>query len=320
MINNPSEGYAYGREAAGNVYEQIVSDLKEAGAVLPEQIAGAEIGRATRGAATALLGKVYLTRAQWDLAAQTLKALIEMGTYQLLPNYVNLFGAANENSRESIFEVQFKKGSSGEGSPYTNQFAPIGSGTAVTGLGNPLGQNIPTDAIAAAYEAGDLRKNASMQSTYTLNGNTVTHNYVAKYLGQPAANLDSDNNWIVLRYADVLLMYAEALNELGFEVNGEAFLYLNQVRNRAGLAPKTSNNPDPSLQIASQASFRLAIERERRVELAFEGHRWFDLVRTNRALAVLAPLGMKAHHVLLPVPNSQIEINPGVVTQNPGYN
>ncbi len=320
VINNPSEGYAYGREAAGNVYGQIVSDLKEAGAVLPEQVASAEIGRATRGAAMALLGKVYLTLGQWDLAAQTLKALIGMGTYQLLPNYANLFGASNENSRESIFEVQFKKGSSGEGSPYTNQFAPIGSGTAVTGLGNPLGQNIPTDAIAAAYETGDLRKNASMQTTYTLNGNTVTHNYVAKYLGQPAANLDSDNNWIVLRYADVLLMYAEALNELGFAANGEAFLYLNQVRNRAGLASKTSNNADPSLQIASQAAFRLAVEQERRVELAFEGHRWFDLVRTNRALPVLASLGMKAHHVLLPVPNSQIEINPGVVTQNPGYN
>ena len=235
VINNPSEGYAYGREATGNVYEQIVSDLREAGAVLPEQVASAEIGRATRGAAMALLGKVYLTLGQWDLAAQTLKALIGMGTYQLLPNYANLFGASNENSRESIFEVQFKKGSSGEGSPYTNQFAPIGSGTAVTGLGNPLGQNIPTDAIVAAYETGDLRKNASMQTTYTLNGNTVTHNYVAKYLGQPAANLDSDNNWIVLRYADVLLMYAEALNELGFAANGEAFLYLNQVRKRAGL-------------------------------------------------------------------------------------
>ena len=159
-----------------------------------------------------------------------------------------------------------------------------------------------------------------MQTTYTLNGNTVTHNYVSKYLGQPADNLDSDNNWIVLRYADVLLMYAEALNELGFAANGEAFLYLNQVRIRAGLASKTSNNSDPSLQVASQAAFRLAIEQERRVELAFEGHRWFDLVRTNRALAVLASLGMKAHHVLLPVPNSQIEINPGVVTQNPGYN
>ncbi|SDH46022.1 hypothetical protein SAMN04487996_13826 [Dyadobacter soli] len=105
-----------------------------------------------------------------------------MGTYQILPNYANLFGAWNDNSRESIFEVQFKKGSSGEGSPYTNQFAGIGSCTTVTGLGNPLGQNIPTDAIAAAYETGDLRKNASMQTTYTLNGNTVTHNYALNRL------------------------------------------------------------------------------------------------------------------------------------------
>ncbi|OQP68660.1 RagB/SusD family nutrient uptake outer membrane protein [Niastella populi] len=323
IINNPEEGYRYGRETTAKVYEQIKADLEAAEQSLPYEFTGGDIGRATKGAAMALLGKVYLTQKQWPLAAQKLKALIDASAqtkYQLIASYAGLFGAANENNRESIFEVQFRKGAGGEGSPFTNQFAPIGSGTAVVSVGNPLGQNIPTDDMSNAYEAGDLRKAASMRNSYVLSGNTVNHNYIIKYAGVPAASLDNDNNWIVLRYADVLLMYAEALNETGYVADGPAFTYLNLVRTRAGLASKTSSNANAALQVADQASFRLAVEQERRVELAFEGHRWFDLVRTDRALAVLASLGMQADHVLFPLPQSQIDINPEVIKQNPGYN
>lgn len=322
IINNPQEGYTYGRETTEKVYSQIIEDLMEAEQNLPYEFTGADIGRATKGASMALLGKVYLTQKNWPLAAQKLKELIDASgqtKYQLLSSYANLFGAANENNRESIFEVQFRKGSTGEGSPYTNQFAPIGSGAAVVSVGNPLGQNIPTADMSNAYETGDARKEASMRESYVLGSNTVNHNYVIKYAGVPAANLDSDNNWIVLRYADVLLMYAEALNEQGYVADGPAFNYLNQVRTRAGLASKTSNNSDAALQVPDQAAFRLAIEQERRVELAFEGHRWFDLVRTDRALAVLASSGMQSHHVLFPIPQSQIDINPTLITQNQGY-
>lgn len=320
IINNPSEGYSYKRESSELVYQNIIQDLKDAEQSLPNKYTGTDIGRVTKGAAMALLGKVYLTQKDWQSASAKLKELIDMNEYQLLPTYAGVFGIANENNAESIFEVQFKKGSTGEGSPYTNQFAPIGSGTAVSGIGNPLGQNIPTEDISKAYEAADVRKNVSMRTSYVLSGTTVSHNYVAKYLGTPAANLDSDNNWIVLRYADVLLMYAEALNEIGFVAEGPAFTYLNRIRNRAGLASKTSNDANPLLAVPTQAAFRLAIEQERRVELAFEGHRWFDLVRTGRAVTVLSSLGMQAHHVLFPIPDSQIEINPSVMTQNPGYN
>jgi starch-binding outer membrane protein, SusD/RagB family len=323
IINNPQEGYQYGRETTAKVYEQIITDLKAAEQSLPFEYASADIGRATKGAAMALLGKVYLTQKNWSLASQKLKEVIDAAAqtkYQLIASYANLFGAANENNRESIFEVQFRKGATGEGSPFTNQFAPIGSGTAVVSIGNPLGQNIPTADMSSAYETGDLRKAASMRNSYVLSGNTVNHNYIIKYAGVPAANLDGDNNWIVLRYADVLLMYAEALNELGYVADGPAFTYLNLVRSRAGLESKTGTNSNAALQVTDQASFRLAIEQERRVELAFEGHRWFDLIRTSRAVTVLAPLGMQAHHVLFPVPQSQIDINPTLVTQNPGYN
>lgn len=322
MINNPQEGYAYGRNPSAEVYAQIVSDLTEAEAILPHEFTGADIGRATKGAAAALLGKVYLTQRRFDLAAPQLKKVIDnvaLNKYQIMPTYAGVFGISNENNRESIFEVQFKKGATNEGSPFTNQFAPIGSGTAVVSVGNPLGQNIPTADMNNAYEAGDLRKAVSMRNSYVLNGNTVQHNYIIKYAGVPAAYLDSDNNWIVLRYADVLLMYAEALNEQGYVADGPAFTYLNQIRNRAGLPPKTSNNADLSLRLADQAAFRLAIEQERRVELAFEGHRWFDLVRTNRALAVMASKGMQSHHVVFPIPQTQIDINPALIKQNTGY-
>jgi hypothetical protein len=159
-----------------------------------------------------------------------------------------------------------------------------------------------------------------MRTSYVLGGNTVIHNYIVKYSGTPAANIDSDNNWIVLRYADVLLMYAEALNELGYVADGPAFTYLNQVRTRAGLPIKTSNNTNLALRVADQAAFRLAIEQERFVELAFEGHRWFDLVRTDRALALLGSKGMEAHEALFPIPQTQIDINRAKITQNPGYN
>lgn len=322
VINNPQEGYDYGRASSEEVYQQIIADLVDAEGSLPYTYAAAEVGRATKGAAMSLLGKVYLTRKEWTLAAQKLKQVIDDSAqtkYKLMPTYAGIFGVANENNAESIFEVQFKSGSNGEGSPFTNQFAPIGSGTAVVAVGNPLGQNIPTSDMDAAYEANDLRKAASMKNSYVLSGKTTQHNYVVKYSGTPAANLDSDNNWIVLRYADVLLMYAEALNELGFVADGPAFEYLNQIRTRAGLPVKSFTNENPALQITTQTDFRLAIEQERRVELAFEGHRWFDLVRTDRALAVLANKGMQPHHILLAIPQSQVDINPAMISQNPGY-
>ena len=322
VINNPQEGYDYGRESTANVYAQIIADLQAAEASLPFEYTGVDIGRATKGAAMSLLGKVYLTQKNWNLAAAKLKEVIDQtasNKYQLLPTYAGVFGIANENNRESIFEVQFKRASTGEGSPFTNQFAPIGSGTAVVSVGNPLGQNIPTANMNNAYETGDLRKAVSMRTSYVLGANTVNHNYVVKYSGTPAANLDSDNNWIVLRYADVLLMYAEALNEQGYVADGPAFTYLNQIRTRAGLPSKTSNNANAALRVANQADFRLAIEQERRIELAFEGHRWFDLIRTDRALAVLGASGMQPHHNVFPIPQTQIDINPGKITQNPNY-
>lgn len=323
-LKSPEEGYAFGRESVETVYAQIIEDLQDAESKLPVIYTGADIGRATSGAAKTLLGKVYLTNKQWGLAAAKLKEVIDNtgeNRYMLLPNYGDLWKVTNENHRESIFEVQFKKGGTGEGSPFTNQFAPRGSGVIVSKVGAGLGYNIPTQDMSDAYEANDLRKELSMAQGYMNGSNFVGVKYITKYLDIPFQANDADNNWTVLRYADVLLMYAEALNEQGYVADGEAFNLLNQVRTRAGLPSKTAVNAEPGLEVADQAAFRLAIEQERRVELAFENHRWFDLVRTDRAIAVMAEHGIEIepYQLLYPIPQLQIDINPAKITQNPGY-
>ncbi|GAB3642485.1 RagB/SusD family nutrient uptake outer membrane protein [Spirosoma arcticum] len=315
-IIDPSEGYAYSRAPVAEVYTQIIKDLTDAEGVLSERYTGADVGRATRGAAKSLLGKVYLTQRNYAGAAAKLKEVVDANTYDLLPNYADLFRAANKNNRESVFEVQYKKGSVGEGSNFSNVYAPENSGNAVIQFGGG-GNNRPTPDLESTYEAGDPRKNLSFATSYVnAAGNKVDYYFIRKYADVPTTNGDAEDNFYVLRYADVLLMYAEALNETD---NAAAALpLLNRVRKRVGLADKAG---------LSQADVRLAIEQERRVELAFEGHRWFDLVRTGRALPVLqaksTAIGIKtnlmANNLVFPVPQSQIDINPDKIKQNAGY-
>ncbi len=318
------EGYGHGRVPTTQVYQQILQDLSEAAQVLPVSYGGNDIGRATMGAALALLGKVYLTIQDFQSASTTLKKVIDLGVYELLPDYAALWDPANANHAESIFEIQYKKGGLGEGSRYPNDAAPRQSAAAVVEIGGGQGIYIPESNMIDTYETGDPRKETSLAEGYTSEaGDYVPDPYILKLIEQPFQVHDSDINWTVLRYADVLLMYAEALNELSYEANGEAFTYLNMVRARVGLPFKTSDHTDPDLRISDQAAFRLAIDRERRVELAFEGHRWFDLVRTERYMEVMNARGyiftVEEYHKLYPIPQSQIDINPDVIMQNPGY-
>ena len=315
-ITDPLQGYEYGRAPVADVYAQIIKDLTDAATVLPATYTGADVGRATSGAAKSLLGKVYLTQKNYSAAAAKLKEVIDQGTYSLLPNYASLFTPANKNSRESIFEVQYKKGNIGEGSGYANSYAPTNSGSSVIAFGGG-GNNIPTADLERSYEPNDPRKNISLATSYlNTGGNRVEAYYIKKYADPPVVVNDSEDNWYVLRYADVLLMYAEALNETG--KTADALTYLSQVRRRVGLADKA---------ITAQTDMRLALEQERRVELAFEGHRWFDLVRTDRAIPVLnakaAVIGIKTaltpDKLIFPVPQSQIDINSSKLKQNPGY-
>lgn len=311
-----ADGYTYTRNPTTEVYDQIVKDLQDAESKLPTAYTGANVGRATSGAAKGLLAKVFLTQKKWNEAAAKSKEIIDTKTYDLLPSYADIFKIANKNNKESLFEVQYKKGGYGLGSPFNNLFAPRLAGVAVTTIGAGSGHNLPTADMDKAYEKGDLRKDASMAQGYTSAGKFVAALYIKKYLDPtPFAAGDADNNWPVLRYADVLLMRAEALNEIGYTADGESFALLNSIRKRAGLTEKTST------EIPDQTTFRRSIENERRVELAFENHRWFDLLRTGRALEVMNSKGfsIQPFRLLLPIPLTQIQINPDKIKQNPGY-
>lgn len=324
-LNSIEDAYALGRMDASLVYEQIIEDLEQAEEFLTNN-SNESKGRATRGAATALLGKVFLTIHEYEKAANKLREVINSNDYELLANYEDLWNASNKNHKESIFDVQFKKSSgTSTGSNFTVRYTPY-QYPYLPFFTTAGGYNIPTEDLIMAYEEGDIRKGASLREYFVdVNGDTVSGlegRFNIKFNDPPVQGQGSDDNWPVIRYADVLLMYAEALNEISFETDGDAFFYLNEIRKRAGLPIKSAGNPVSSLAINSQEDFRLAIEQERRVELAFEGHRWFDLLRTDRAIQVLNPKvaeGVKEYQLLLPIPQTQIDINPDKINQNVGY-
>jgi hypothetical protein len=320
LTSSLNEAYEYGRTPAAEVYAQIEKDLSEAEPELPVSYTGADIGRVTKGAAKAMLGKVLLTQRKFNDAALRLKEVIDLKIYDTVP-YADAFDPAKKNGKEAVFEIQFASGMSGEGNPWPNSFAPQNSGNAVINFGGG-GNNRPTQDLINAYEPGDIRKDFSLATSYVnASGNLIQDVFVRKYRSNPAINNDNANNIPVIRYADVLLMYAECLNEAAYNPSGDAMRYLNMIRRRARLAEKTAAD------IPSQAAFRLAMEQERRVEFAFESHRWFDLVRTNRAIQVInskaqsinlvAPITV--NNLVAPIPQSQVEINRNKMTQNPGY-
>ena len=316
-VTSVDDLYAFSRETTAKVYEQITKDLGDAEKVLPATYPRADLGRVTAGAAKALLGKVYLTQKKWPEAAAKLKEVIDAGTYTLLPNYADLFRADNGNNAEVVLAVQYTKGNLGEGSPFTNRFATHNSlsGTSIVAVGEAQGHSQVTPDLAAAFDAADLRRTTSVGVVRD------RFFYTRKYIDVPTGPFDADNDWLVIRYADVLLMYAEALNEGG--QTAPALTVLNQVRKRAGLPDRTG---------LSQAEFRLAVETERRLELSMEGHRWFDLVRTGRLQPVMDAYYAKndvnrntqntkvpTFATLFPIPFLEVQKNPTNLKQNPGY-
>lgn len=321
-ITNADEGYEYGRNPKADVYAQIEKDLTEAAEALPPSYTGGDVGRATEGAARAILGRVLLTQKKFGPAATQLKAVIDLDRYDLVPVYADFFKVSNKNNIEAIFDVQYRSGGVGQGNPWPNSFAPQNSGNAVIQFGGG-GNNVPTDDLIDEYEPGDERKDATVATSYVnANGATIPGNFVKKYHDVPAINNDNGNNIPVIRYADVLLMYAECLNEAGYVANGDAFTYLNEVRDRAGLDDLTA------AEVPDQAAFRLAMEHERRVEFAFENLRWYDLVRTDRAITVINGKSAQINlvnpvtpqNLVFPIPQSQIDINKEKITQNEGSN
>ena len=321
-LQSPSEAVAYGREPVANVYVQIQQDLTEAASVLPTKYAAVDAGRATTGAAKGFLARVLLFEGKFAEAIPLLKDVIDSNVFGLLPKYGDVFSPANGNNGEMLFAIQYVRGGVGEGSPLTFQFTPENSGNDVQ-VGGGNGSSRPTPDINAAFEPGDLRKAVSLSPGYTsAQGVKIDAPWISKFYDAGlVARGEGSGDYPILRYADVLLMYAECLNETGRPDDG--LLFLNMVRQRAGLPIKSG---------LSQTDMRLAIEQERRVELAFEGLRFFDLVRTNRAASVLNPyfvkykiqyqgvtLQFKEYQNVFAVPQEQIDINPAKIRQNKGY-
>ncbi len=318
------------RSPVSDVYAQIEEDLIFAAGVLP--ITPRKIGRATKGAAQALLGKAYLYQEKFEEAATVLTELIEDKNYSLVEDYNSIFEMEGENGPESVFEVQYTdvEGASFDCLQCSEGNVAVGF-NGVRKYSGPLftpgfSFNIPVQEAVDEFEPGDLRKEvaildieswaASTDAEYA-EGNEHTGYYNRKYLprkrsvnAQGDLNLTNPNNYRAIRYADVLLMAAEAYNRGGIS-DAKAQEYVSLVRRRAF----GDTNHDITL---TGAALTDAIFHERRVELMGEGHRFFDLVRTGRAADEIDGFE-EGKHELFPVPLEEIEFSNGNWDQNPNY-
>lgn len=334
-VNNVSSP----RVDVNRIYDEVIIPDLQAAENLPatQRLQG----QVTNTSAKAMLARVYLTRAGnnpsspfWGLARDKALEVINSGQHRLLSSYRDVFQLVNQNSAEHLFSIQFSS-LQGVGSSFQEFFMPRGINS-TTGNGN--GVNEPTPDIVQAFEPNDLRFNTAFLRQLPLaNGNVNNYSptgncqgipspcipqpYIGKYLelAPPRGNL----NYPIIRYSDVLLMFAEAANEAGGGPSPAAYTAINQVRNRAGLPDLASG--------LSQSQFREAVRKERRVELAFEGIRRYDLVRWGTLLEVTRSHfqrfyptltgNVRDHHMLFPIPQREIDLNPGISLsdQNPGY-
>lgn len=324
------------RSPKADVYKQIEADLNAAIAVLPA--VQTEKGKITKYAAQALLGKVYLYENKFDAAVPVLEGIITSGAFSLVNDFGSMFLLAGENGPESIFEIQYTNGSPyynwggatrGQGNYAVQQNGVRGISSADPNMPYAAGwsTNLPSQNLAAAYAAGDTRKavtlfdpaayaaaNPSFNLTYQVAPYKNTGYYNGKYLPRKGetsgqVELNYDNNFRIIRYAEVLLMAAEANNRATAPNDTKALGYLNQVRARAfGDANHAASSTGTAL--------KQAIWDERRLELAMEGDRFFDLVRTGQAATKLT--GFKAgKNEVFAIPQNEVDI--ARLTQNPGY-
>ncbi|WP_426059815.1 RagB/SusD family nutrient uptake outer membrane protein [Hymenobacter sp. B1770] len=331
------------RAPIADVYKFIVDDLKFAAENLPASYGTLEKGRATKWAAKAMLARVYLTMYGFPLrdagalplAKQQLMevhAAASPGTFSVAANFADLFKTVNDN-RYSVFEIQYASGGVGLGStipwdqgsvfpPFWSPFPP--SQTDITPSPAFLGRNWPIR---------DLRRRATLDTVHvhpTSGVITVTRPQFTKFLEKgttaPQNNRDYSNNFHIIRFEDVVLMYAEVLTEESGSVTPLAISLVNQIRTRSGIPAYTATSPET----ASKAAFIAAILKERKYEFAAEGIRWFDLVRTGTAISVMTQFKRETigqnfrqlddHDLLFPIPLLELRINPGFWQQNPGYN
>lgn len=302
-VVSAAEALKVARYSDEQMFDLIAGDLKEIvdNNYLPETYSSADMGRASSGAAKALLGKVYLTFHKWTEAKDILSQLI--GKYQLVSPIAQVFDVDNKNNNEIIFAVHFNKEIEGEGHSYWYN------------LTNASDDTNQTSSLLNTFPTGDARKDLITYVQVEKNVRLMNKFYDTK---SPTFKTVG-NDQILLRYADVLLMYAEALNEIQYDASegSPALKYLNAVRQRAGISNLTVK------QLPTQEKFRKGILVERQREFPYEGQRWFDLVRMGFAKSVMAENGVeiKDYQLLFPIPQQEIEKvgDKSILWQNPGY-
>lgn len=332
IVTEPTEGaenLEVARSSAEEVYALIEADLQEAEQVLPPKYGGADVGRATSNAAKTLMARMYLFRAGtdtgspfWQQAAQKAKEVIDNGSFGLYDTFAEAFALTARGGKENILEIQYLtdvKGH-GQGRGYGVRGAPIYPG-------GGAGIARPTASLYNAYSDADERREVTFITSYTFGGKTTDlsisdpnpANAISfQKLWDKTAQINGGEGTSVpiIRFSDVLLMYAEAQNETNGGPDASAYDALNRVRTRAGL---------DALDGLDYQAFKEAVWMERRLEFPFENMRWFDLVRTGRLVdAVKAENSfnrnalIKPFHVLLPIPQTDMDNNP-LLEQNPGY-
>lgn len=349
-----TESYEIVRSPLEDIYNFIIEDLTFAAANLPKSYDAGDKGRVIQAGAVGMLAKVYMFMAGFPLnkgneyynkAIQQMEYLFtNYPEVKLAPTYQHLWSSPHnmtlytKNSVESLFEIQYQKGAPGEScsSNWNNNWAPRFDDGTVLASGGGGGSNAPTISMSNAYEYGDPRKYVSMRDGWTSKaGIWQNDKYVCKYYDVPTSGSNNGNNWIVLRLADIYLLYAEALVRTGGD-KGKAIEYLNKIRERARNTagnPAITDAPADLLRNYTAADFAdneallLAIEKERRVELAFEAHRWFDLVRTGRARACMelqqfdevGQFTWDDNKIFYPIHEQIMQQNPRKIIQNRGY-
>lgn len=313
-FDNASDAINFGRTPISTIYDSlIIPDLQFAAQNCLLKSQTTQLGRVTSGAAYTILGKVYLTLKRYALAEAALKQVINSAQYSLMPTVAGVVDTKNENNKESIFEIQYDQ-SLGNGSAY-NHWCGWTIGTIAAVNNTPSNQSIVVDtSLINLYKNTNdtLRyKTWVFESVKNASGTLVTEPFPLKLITLQQGALNQNNNFIVTRYADVVLMYEEAMIMQNPNRASEGLADINTIRTRAGM---------PVYQ-ASDITLDVLLN-ERRVELSFEGHRWFDLVRTGKAMTAMQAahkgLNIPAFQFLFPIPLSEIQKNTSL-TQTPGY-
>jgi hypothetical protein len=310
------------------IYAAIEQDLTDAASVLPASYGPSDVGRATKGAALGLHAKVAMYLKKWSDVLNYTNQVMTSGVYQLYPDFYQEFRYAHENSPESVFEIQCDY-VPGNDDISSSQYSQVqGDRDVSPSVG--FGLNEPTNNLVAEFESGDPRLQGTvlMAGTTTPDGDAVPQPsqgapdkynmkaYVPFAIAALSGNQGCGQNIRVMRYSEVLLMNAEANNELGNTT--DALSSLELVRARARNSSSDPATTLPAVTTTDQGALRTAIYHERRVELAMEYDRYFDLIRQGRAATVLAP-NWKANNNVWPIPQIEIDNSGGTLVQNPGY-